>query len=76
MIQRAVLDFFFSHPELKTEIITFQNCQLVSDSVKMKQNISSLLAEKQAKTKQLQQVNYSVEFLKMKMARGEEQVPF
>ena len=42
----------------------------------MKQNVSSLLAEKQAKAKQLQQINASVDFLKMKMARGEEQVHF
>ncbi|ONK75057.1 uncharacterized protein A4U43_C03F12870 [Asparagus officinalis] len=50
------------------------NIKLVSDSVKMKQTISSLLAEKQAKAKQLQQLNSSVESLKMKMARGEEQM--
>lgn len=50
------------------------NIKLVSDSVKMKQNISSLLMEKQAKAKQLQQINASVEFLKIKMARGEEQM--
>lgn len=50
------------------------NIKLVSDSVKMKQNISSLVTEKQAKAKQLQQINASVEFLKMRMARGEEQM--
>lgn len=48
--------------------------QLVSDSVKMKQTHSSLISEKQALAKQLQQVHGSMELLKMKVARSEEQV--
>ncbi|KAL0925762.1 hypothetical protein M5K25_004132 [Dendrobium thyrsiflorum] len=47
---------------------------LVSDSVKMKQTYSSLLAEKQAKAKQLQQVNSSLESQKAKIAHVEEQM--
>ncbi|CAL9117939.1 unnamed protein product [Musa textilis] len=50
------------------------NIKLVSDSVKMKQTHSSLLSEKQAVLKQLQQVNSSLEFLKTKVAHGEEQM--
>ncbi|XP_010936987.1 E3 ubiquitin-protein ligase BRE1-like 2 isoform X1 [Elaeis guineensis] len=50
------------------------NIKLVSDSVKMKQTYSSLLSEKQAKAKQLQQINGSLEFYKMKVAHGEEQM--
>ncbi|KAJ6812009.1 E3 ubiquitin-protein ligase BRE1-like 2 [Iris pallida] len=50
------------------------NIKLVSDSVKMKQTISSLLVEKQAKAKQLQQMNSSAEVLKMKMVHSEEQM--
>ncbi|WOL14203.1 E3 ubiquitin-protein ligase [Canna indica] len=48
--------------------------KLVSDSVKMKQTHSSLLAEKQVISKQLQQVNGSLEFFKTKIAHGEEQM--
>ncbi|PKU88082.1 E3 ubiquitin-protein ligase BRE1-like 2 [Dendrobium catenatum] len=48
--------------------------ELVSDSVKMKQTYSSLLAEKQAKAKQLQQVNSSLESQKAKIAHVEEQM--
>lgn len=55
---------------------SFYICQLVSDSVKMKQTHSSLLSEKQTISKQLQQVNSSLEFLKTKVTNGEEQVPF
>ncbi|CAL9762324.1 unnamed protein product [Musa acuminata subsp. burmannicoides] len=50
------------------------NIKLVSDSVKMKQTHSSLLSEKQAMSKQLQQVNSSLEFLKTKVAHSEEQM--
>ncbi|THU49235.1 hypothetical protein C4D60_Mb06t07410 [Musa balbisiana] len=50
------------------------NIKLVSDSVKMKQTHSSLLSDKQAMSKQLQQVNSSLEFLKTKVAHGEEQM--
>ncbi|XP_020704033.1 E3 ubiquitin-protein ligase BRE1-like 2 [Dendrobium catenatum] len=50
------------------------NIKLVSDSVKMKQTYSSLLAEKQAKAKQLQQVNSSLESQKAKIAHVEEQM--
>lgn len=55
---------------------SFYICQLVSDSVKMKQTHSSLLSEKQTISKQLQQVNSSLEFLKTKVTNGEEQVLF
>ncbi|XP_042427952.1 E3 ubiquitin-protein ligase BRE1-like 2 [Zingiber officinale] len=50
------------------------NIKLVSDSVKMKQTHSSLLSEKQTISKQLQQVNSSLEFLKTKVTNGEEQM--
>lgn len=48
--------------------------QLVSESVKTKQAQSLLLSEKQALTKQLQHVNTTVESLKMRIFRGEEEV--
>nr|DAD42139.1 TPA_asm: hypothetical protein HUJ06_000369 [Nelumbo nucifera] len=50
------------------------NIKLVSESVKTKQAQSILLSEKQALTKQLQQVNASLESLKLKIAHGEEQM--
>lgn len=50
------------------------NIKLVSESVKTKQVQSFLLSEKQALAKQLQQVNTSVESLKMRISHGEEQV--
>ncbi|KAK1301595.1 E3 ubiquitin-protein ligase BRE1-like 2 [Acorus calamus] len=50
------------------------NIKLVSDSVKLKQTQSSLLYEKQAMSKKLQQVNSSLDFMKMRAARGEEQM--
>ncbi|KAJ0987534.1 hypothetical protein J5N97_005890 [Dioscorea zingiberensis] len=50
------------------------NIKLVSDSVKMKQTHNSLISEKQSLAMQLQQVHGSMEFLKMKIARGEEQM--
>lgn len=50
------------------------NIKLVSESVKTKQVQSFLLSEKQALAKQLQQVNTSVESLKMRISQGEEQV--
>lgn len=50
--------------------------QLVSESVKTKQAQSVLLSEKQALAKQLQQINASVESLKMKISYSEEQVMF
>ncbi|XP_015581901.2 E3 ubiquitin-protein ligase BRE1-like 2 isoform X1 [Ricinus communis] len=50
------------------------NIKLVSESVKTKQAHSSLLSEKQALTKQLQQVNTSVEYLKIRISQSEEQM--
>ncbi|KAB1227895.1 E3 ubiquitin-protein ligase BRE1-like 2 [Morella rubra] len=48
--------------------------QLVSESVKTKQAQSVLLSEKQALAKQLQQINASVESLKMRISHSEEQM--
>lgn len=48
--------------------------QLVSESVKTKQAQSYLQSEKQAMTKQLQQINTLLESLRMRIAHGEEQV--
>ena len=48
--------------------------QLVSESVKTKQAQSALLFEKQALEKQLQQINASIESLKMRISHSEEQV--
>ncbi|KAF8010452.1 hypothetical protein BT93_J1170 [Corymbia citriodora subsp. variegata] len=50
------------------------NIKLVSDSVKTKQAQNSLLSEKQALVKELEQVNSSVESLKVKISHGEEQM--
>ncbi|XP_062172498.1 E3 ubiquitin-protein ligase BRE1-like 2 isoform X2 [Alnus glutinosa] len=50
------------------------NIKLVSESVKTKQAQSILLSEKQALAKQLQQINTSVESLKMKISYSEEQM--
>lgn len=50
--------------------------QLVSESVKTKQAHSYLLSEKQSLAKQLQQINTSVESLRMKISYSEEQVTF
>ncbi len=50
--------------------------QLVSESVKTKQAQSALLSEKQALAKQLQQINTSVESLKMRISRSEVLVRF
>ncbi|CAB4297827.1 unnamed protein product [Prunus armeniaca] len=50
------------------------NIKLVSESVKTKQSQSFLLSDKQALVKQLQQVNTSVESLKMRISHGEEQM--
>lgn len=50
------------------------NIKLVSDSVKIKQAQNSLLSEKQALVKELEQVNLSVESLKLKISDGEEQM--
>ncbi|XP_065861759.1 E3 ubiquitin-protein ligase BRE1-like 2 isoform X2 [Euphorbia lathyris] len=50
------------------------NIKLVSESVKTKQAQSSLLSEKQALSKQLQQVNTSVEYLKTRVSQYEEQM--
>lgn len=47
------------------------NIKLVSESVKTKQAQSALLSEKQALAKQLQQINTSVESLKMRISRSE-----
>ena len=48
--------------------------QLVSESVKTKQAQSALLSEKQALEKQFQQINASIESLKMRISHSEEQV--
>lgn len=48
--------------------------QLVSESVKTKQAQSSLHSEKQALTKQLQQINTLLDSLRMRISHGEEQV--
>lgn len=50
--------------------------QLVSESVKIKQAQSFLLSEKQALANQLQQVNSTLESLKLRIADSEEQVRF
>ncbi|KAB1227898.1 E3 ubiquitin-protein ligase BRE1-like 2 [Morella rubra] len=50
------------------------NLKLVSESVKTKQAQSVLLSEKQALAKQLQQINASVESLKMRISHSEEQM--
>ncbi|CAN1756681.1 E3 ubiquitin-protein ligase BRE1-like 2 [Linum perenne] len=50
------------------------NIKLVSDSVKTKQAQSVLLAEKQALTKQLQQLNASIEQVKSRIAHSEEEI--
>ncbi|XP_078444209.1 histone mono-ubiquitination 2 isoform X2 [Wolffia australiana] len=50
------------------------NIKLVSESVKMRQMHSSLLSEKQAIARQIQQVTSSIDFLKTKISRGEEQM--
>ncbi|KAL0459891.1 UNVERIFIED_CONTAM: E3 ubiquitin-protein ligase BRE1-like 2 [Sesamum latifolium] len=50
------------------------NIKLVSDSVKAKQSQNLLLSEKQGLAKQLQQLNGSLEALKLKVAQREEQV--
>jgi len=48
--------------------------QLVSDSVKAKQVYNTLLSQKQALAKQLQQLNTSIENSKARIAHSEEQV--
>lgn len=48
--------------------------QLVSDSVKAKQAYNTLLTQKQALAKQLQQLNTSIENSKARIAHSEEQV--
>ena len=48
--------------------------QLVSESVKTKQAQSALLSEKQALEKQFQQINASIESLKMRISHSEDQV--
>ncbi|KAK7826783.1 e3 ubiquitin-protein ligase bre1-like 2 [Quercus suber] len=48
--------------------------QLVSESVKTKQAQSALLSEKHALEKQLQQINASIESLKMRISHSEEQM--
>lgn len=50
------------------------NIKLVSESVKTKQTQNFLLSEKQALAKHLQQVNVSVESLKLRIAQSEEQM--
>ncbi|XP_011010702.1 PREDICTED: E3 ubiquitin-protein ligase BRE1-like 2 isoform X3 [Populus euphratica] len=50
------------------------NIKLVSESVKTKQTQNFLLSEKQALAKHLQQVNASVESLKLRIAQSEEQM--
>jgi len=48
--------------------------QLVSDSVKAKQAYNTILTQKQALAKQLQQLNTSIESSKARIAHSEEQV--
>lgn len=48
--------------------------QLVSESVKTRQVHSTLLSEKQALARQVQQINASIENSKMRIAHSEEQV--
>ncbi|KAK1356163.1 E3 ubiquitin protein ligase [Heracleum sosnowskyi] len=50
------------------------NIKLVSESVKTKQAQNSLLSEKQALAKQLQQVSAVLESLKVRIANGEQQM--
>ncbi|XP_061373602.1 E3 ubiquitin-protein ligase BRE1-like 2 [Gastrolobium bilobum] len=50
------------------------NIKLVSESVKTKQAHSTLLSEKQALAKQLQQINASIENSKMRITHSEEQM--
>lgn len=50
------------------------NIKLVSESVKTKQAQSSLHSEKQALTKQLQQINTLLDSLRMRISHGEEQM--
>ncbi|KAJ1389004.1 Zinc finger, RING-type [Sesbania bispinosa] len=50
------------------------NIKLVSESVKTKQTHSTLLSEKQALAKQLQQINSSIENSKTRIAHSEEQM--
>ncbi|XP_027333941.1 E3 ubiquitin-protein ligase BRE1-like 2 isoform X2 [Abrus precatorius] len=50
------------------------NIKLVSESVKTKQAHNTLLSEKQALAKQLQQINASIENSKMRIAHYEEQM--
>ncbi|XP_020237565.1 E3 ubiquitin-protein ligase BRE1-like 2 [Cajanus cajan] len=50
------------------------NIKLVSDSVKTKQVHSTLLSQKQALAKQLQQINSSMENSKMRITHSEEQM--
>lgn len=48
--------------------------QLVSDSVKTKQAHNTLMSQKQALAKQLQQINTSIENSKTRITHSEEQV--
>ncbi|RDY10395.1 E3 ubiquitin-protein ligase BRE1-like 2, partial [Mucuna pruriens] len=50
------------------------NIKLVSDSVKTKQTHNTLLSQKQALAKQLQQINSSIENSKMRITHSEEQM--
>lgn len=50
--------------------------QLVSESVKIKQEQSLLLSRKQVSTGKLQKAKTSLESLKMRMAQSEDQVAF
>ncbi|XP_022754339.1 E3 ubiquitin-protein ligase BRE1-like 2 isoform X2 [Durio zibethinus] len=50
------------------------NIKLVSESVKTKQAHTSFLCEKQTLARQLQQVNSSIESVKMRIAQSEEQM--
>ncbi|KAL6506562.1 hypothetical protein OROGR_024743 [Orobanche gracilis] len=50
------------------------NIKLVSDSVKAKQSQNLLLSERNGSEKQLQQLNESLEYLKSRIAKSEEQM--
>ncbi|CAN1224674.1 E3 ubiquitin-protein ligase BRE1-like 2 [Linum perenne] len=75
-VRRVLLYSYVCHKKYvwPYEIANIFHVQLVSDSVKTKQAQSVLLAEKQALTKQLQQLNASIEQVKSRIAHSEEEI--
>lgn len=65
---------FFSVAKIYDFSEVFIVLQLVSESVKTKQAQNSLLSEKQALEKQLQQVSAVLESLKVRIEHGVQQV--